>query len=288
MLVATPSIVVVGHVTKDLVADGYNLGGGVTFAALAARALGYAPRVLTRACPSVGAALAAILPGAEVRRLESKLTTTFRNTYVDGRREQHLATVAEPIEAADVPSHWRPAPLVLLAPVAGEIPAGVVQAFPKAMLGLAAQGWLRGREPNGAVHFAPWRHSPAFLARADVVVFSEEDVGGDMALVAEYASRTKVLALTRGARGATIFSGGVTFEVPAFPVNELEPTGAGDVFATALLIAYNETRDLPAAARFASCAASFVVQRLGSAGIPTRSQVIARLNAAATVVGDAE
>ena len=57
---------------------------------------------------------------------------------------------------------------------------------------------------------------------------------------------------------------------PAFPVREVDPVGAGDVFAAAYLVAYHESRDPVYAATWASCAASFAVEAPGVAGIPTR------------------
>ncbi len=274
---ATPSFLAIGHVTKDLGDGDWGVGGGVTYAALAARRLGYEAAVLTRAGSDLAAALGTALAGVEVLCLPSAATTTFRNAYRAGRRVQHLVALGEPIRAADVPPLWRAAPLVLLAPVAGELEAGLWQLFPRSLLGLSAQGWLRRRAADGRVFPAPWPGAAAALARADVTVFSEEDVGEDWQVVRAYAAQTRLLALTQGPRGATLFVDGVAQHVPAFPVREVDPTGAGDVFAAALLIAYYETHDPLAAARFANCAASFVVTQTGTAGIPTRAQVIERL-----------
>ncbi len=274
---ALPSFLAVGHVTKDLGDGGFGVGGGVTYAALAARGLGYGAAVLTRAGADVAAALGVALAGVEVLCLPSAATTTFRNAYQAGRRVQYLVAVGAPIRAADVPPAWCEAPLVLLAPVAGELADGLWELFPRSLLGLSAQGWLRGRAADGRVYPAPWPGAAAALARADVVVFSEEDVGEDWQVVRDCAAQTRLLALTQGPRGATLFVDGVASHVPAFPAREVDPTGAGDVFAAAFLVAYQETRDPLAAARFASCAASFVVTQPGTAGIPSRAAVAARL-----------
>jgi sugar/nucleoside kinase (ribokinase family) len=53
----------------------------------------------------------------------------------------------------------------------------------------------------------------------------------------------------------------------------VDPTGAGDVFATAFLIRLAETGDPGQAARFANVTASFSVEGWGMAAIPTRLQV---------------
>ena len=68
-------------------------------------------------------------------------------------------------------------------------------------------------------------------------------------------------------------------EIPPVAAREVDPTGAGDVFAAAYLIAYHESRDPVYAATYASCAASFAVEAPGMEGIPTRAQVASRLAA---------
>ena len=124
---------------------------------------------------------------------------------------------------------------------------------------------------------APWEAAERILDAVHVVVLSLEDLGGDRALLAEYIARARLLILTVGERGAIVHTGGQEQRVPAYLVNEVDPTGAGDVFAAAYLIRYRETYDPLEAARFANAAASFVVEGLGPTTIPTRAQVEERL-----------
>jgi sugar/nucleoside kinase (ribokinase family) len=67
------------------------------------------------------------------------------------------------------------------------------------------------------------------------------------------------------------------YDLPAFTTVEVDPTGAGDVFAAAFLVAIRERRPVVRAALFAACAASFAVEAPGVEGIPTRKAVEARL-----------
>ena len=60
-------------------------------------------------------------------------------------------------------------------------------------------------------------------------------------------------------------------------VKEVDPTGAGDVFAAAFFIRLYQTRDPWEAARFATQLASISVTRPGISGIPTPSEVKANL-----------
>jgi sugar/nucleoside kinase (ribokinase family) len=86
-----------------------------------------------------------------------------------------------------------------------------------------------------------------------------------------------VVAVTRGAGGAELLECGAVTRVPTFAVREMDPTGAGDVFAAALFVALAEGEEPLEAVRFANAAASFFVERPGLAGLPSREQVQARL-----------
>jgi sugar/nucleoside kinase (ribokinase family) len=64
--------------------------------------------------------------------------------------------------------------------------------------------------------------------------------------------------------------------VPALPRAEVDPTGAGDVFAAAFLVRYHETGDALEAAAFAACAASCVVEGIGASTLGDRAEVLRR------------
>jgi sugar/nucleoside kinase (ribokinase family) len=85
--------------------------------------------------------------------------------------------------------------------------------------------------------------------------------------------------VTRGRRGLRVYSGADVHDLPAFPATEVDPTGAGDVFAAAFLIALREGKPVVAAARWAACAAALSVEAKGVAGIPPRRLLEARIQA---------
>jgi sugar/nucleoside kinase (ribokinase family) len=105
------------------------------------------------------------------------------------------------------------------------------------------------------------------------LILSEEDLGDDREALANYIASVPVVVLTTGWRGATLYQGGQGSAIPPRPAREVDPTGAGDVFAAAFLIRWQETGDPLAAARFANVAASFSVEGPGLTAIPTRAQV---------------
>jgi sugar/nucleoside kinase (ribokinase family) len=61
--------------------------------------------------------------------------------------------------------------------------------------------------------------------------------------------------------------------VPAFPAESVDPTGAGDVFAAALLVYLHRTGDLERAAGYAHATAAFCIEGEGVEGLPTAEQV---------------
>jgi len=71
-----PDFVVVGHVTRDIVADGWRRGGTPTFAAVQAHRLGLSVGVVTRTAGDMD--LQALLPFARIADTGSPVTTTDR------------------------------------------------------------------------------------------------------------------------------------------------------------------------------------------------------------------
>ncbi|HXI18172.1 MAG TPA: PfkB family carbohydrate kinase [Chloroflexota bacterium] len=274
----TPDYLVIGHVTKDVVPGrGYVLGGTVTFSSLMAHSLGRRAAVLTR-CQALPE-LDTHLRGIDLHRLPSDVTTTFENVYVNHRRTQRVSDVALPIPPDAVPEAWRLAPVVHLGPIAQEVPANLAEAFPRGtVIGVTPQGWLRSWDESGRVHTpAPWMNADDVLPMVDVLIFSAEDVGGDEDLVKRYCEMSRLAVVTDHVNGCTVWVSGSKEHHPAFDVEEVDPTGAGDVFATAFLLRFGETRDPNDAARFANCAASFVVQAAGPSGMPSNDQVEERM-----------
>ncbi|HAL46969.1 MAG: hypothetical protein FI707_10075 [SAR202 cluster bacterium] len=268
-----PDVVVVGNVTKDLTKEGYVLGGGVSYAALTVKALGLNPAVVTSCGIDVDPS--ALLQGIPAHVVPSNSTTTFVNSYHGGRRRQVIKAVANVIFAADVPDDWRAAPLVLLAPIAREIDDSILDAFHSATVAASIQGWVRDWDDQGNVFSKPW-DGGRVLERIDAVQFSDDDdVPSEQ--IAQWNERCPVLLNTRGSKGCRIWTRGAWRDLPAFSANEVDPTGAGDVFSAAYLVRFRESEDELDAARFAGCAASFCVERQGVEGIPNRVQIEARL-----------
>ena len=82
------------------------------------------------------------------------------------------------------------------------------------------------------------------------------------------------VAVTMGSAGALVVDGDVKEFVPAYRVEAVDTTAAGDVFNGALAVALSEGRELGIAARFAAAASSIACARVGAQrSIPLRCEV---------------
>ena len=235
--------------------------------------MGVEPAIVTSAGPDID--LKAAVPGTPVHNVPSSDTTTFLNCYLNGIRTQVLTGIGAPIMSSNIPGAWCSVPLVLLGPLVGEVGHELAQGFPHAITLASIQGWLRRWNDAGQVTTANWGGEEV-LPYVDAAIVSTRDVG-DRQLIDRWSEMVPVLILTAGAQGAKVHRGGRWHNVAPFPACEVDPTGAGDVLAAAHLIRYSETEDPLESARFASFAASFAVQAEAVDGIPTSTQVKARL-----------
>ncbi|MGH2558092.1 MAG: carbohydrate kinase family protein [Thermomicrobiales bacterium] len=91
----------------------------------------------------------------------------------------------------------------------------------------------------------------------------------------------EIAIVTLGEDGALAIAGDQVHHAPAFPVDVVDTTGAGDVYHGAFFVAYLEGMPLPSAMRFAALAAALKCrQHGGRAGIPTRAELEAELHRA--------
>ncbi len=270
-----PDFVVVGHAVRDIVPGGWQLGGTVTFAAVQAHRLGLSVGVVTRAARDLD--LAAELPFAEIVQAPSSVTTSFENAYEQGHRRQKVRARADEVLASDVPDAWRAASIVLIGPVFGEVAPSLAATFDDgSLVGVSAQGWLRSLDGDGNVVRSHWDGAP-FWHGADVVFVSDEDLDGGRDDLDLWTRDARIVAMTKSRQGAEVYADGAWRSMDAFPETEVDPTGAGDTFATGFLVRLHETGDVGEAARFGAAAASVSVGGVGAGAMPTRSEVEARM-----------
>jgi hypothetical protein len=270
-----PDFVVVGHAACDIVPGGCRMGGTVTFAAVQAHRLGMSVGVVTAAAG--GFDVQAQLPFAQIVKQSSVATTTFENHYDHGQRKQRLHERSAPIPLDALPDAWRAPVIALVGPVFGEVDPAMASAFDdRALVGVSPQGWLRALDADGYVVRSRYAGAP-FWRGADAIFVSDEDLLGGRADAEPWAADGAIIAMTESDRGAQIYADGRWRRIPAFAENEVDPTGAGDTFATAFLIRLHETGDTAEAARFAAAAASLSIGGVGVDATPDRQQIEARM-----------
>jgi len=277
-----PDILLIGHVTRDLTTEDpagpYRIGGTVSFASVTALRLGRQPTVITRAAADMD--FSELPAEINLHRLPSETTTTFANVYTPDGRVQYCYTPALPITAADIPAELRHPRAVLLGPLVNEIGPDIAPLFADPTLVVAVpQGWMRRWDETGRVFSKPWETATVILPHVDVLVLSLEDINFELSRLDPFFEHIGMIVLTEYREGSTLYlrqpNGTIErVKIPPRPAKEIDPTGAGDVFATAFMIRCQETGDAIQAAHFANVTASFGVEAIGVAGIPSREQVL--------------
>jgi pfkB family carbohydrate kinase len=261
---------IIGHLTRDLTPTGPRLGGTAAYAGLTAQALGLRVGIVT----SWGAEI----PLGNLRHIPiisypAEHSTTFENIYTEKGRIQILHSLAPRLDYHMIPEPWRQAPIVHLGPVAQEVEPGLVRHFPTSLVGLTPQGWLRAWDEAGHVHASEWPEATFTLEQSGAAVLSIEDVQNDESRIEEMAAAARILVVTEGAAGARVYWNGDVRRFRPPQVEEIDPVGAGDIFAAAFFIRLYLTRDPWESARFANQVAATSVTRNGLEGIPTPEEI---------------
>jgi sugar/nucleoside kinase (ribokinase family) len=261
---------VIGHITQDVTPNGLRLGGTAAFSALTARAFGLRAGVVTSANDKTSMK---VLEGIQIVSVASEHTATFENIYTEDGRTQILHHHAARIPFDLVPEVWRATSIIHLGPVAQELDSESPKDFSPSLLGITPQGWMRTWNAEGRIVPCQWQNSESLLSKAGAVVISREDASGDEELIESMAHQTSLLAVTEADAGSVLYWNGDRRRFRAPEVEEVDATGAGDIFATAFFIRLNQTRDPWEAARFATQLSARSVTRMGLAGIPNQKEI---------------
>ncbi|MDX2022767.1 MAG: PfkB family carbohydrate kinase [Deltaproteobacteria bacterium] len=272
----SPSLVVLGHVTLDLIRRAADtavircLGGAASFCARVAERQGETVGVVT-AAPADLDVLVALKNQANigVALHPCAQATTFSLDYSVTPRALRLLARADDLQPSMLPAAWTSTKAAFIGPVANECAPGLVQALPNAFVGVGMQGVMRVVADDGAVR-PTWPHAwlAAWPASAKVAVLSDEDHPHAAVVAQAVATKGAVVALTHGSRGSTLFvpsTNGTcsTHHVPACLAVEVDPTGAGDTFAVMLTLGLAAGKPVLAAAQSAAEAAARVVEGPG-------------------------
>jgi sugar/nucleoside kinase (ribokinase family) len=289
-------VVHVGSACRDIAPDdprGWRLGGGVTYAALTTARLGLRTAAVIGVDElAAGAHELDTLRTAGVDPMLVPLADgpVFHNVEAPTGRIQTAIRPGVPLHPVPLPRSWLDARGWSLVPVAAELPDSWVELIsPDAIVAVAWQGLLRRLPVGGRVERVPPGPN-ALVARADLVGVSRHDVDTATPLI-ELAALLRPgvrLLVTHGERGGLLARTGPTGfteklrYLPTHADDELDPTGAGDVFLATLLSTaikpsiLGPRRGIGADLRFAAAAGSLVVEGIGLDGVPDLMRVTVR------------
>jgi hypothetical protein len=260
-----------GHLTRDLTPLGPRIGGTAAYSALTASALGLRVGIVTSWADDLP--LGKLSPIA-IANYPTENSTTFENIYTDDGRIQYLHNIAPSLDFYMIPEAWRNPSIVHLGPVAQEVEPGLVRRFPSSLIGLTPQGWLRSWDEKCLVKPSEWPESAYMLSQAGAAVISVEDVGRDERRIEEMAAHCRILAVTEADQGSRLYWNGDVRRFRPPEVNEVDATGAGDIYAAAFFSRLFTTRDPWESARFATQLAARSVTRAGlEASVPTAEEI---------------
>ena len=266
-----PDYLIFGHITQDLIEDATRLGGTAFFSSILARRLGLDVALVTSYDTDLDLEA---LDGIQIINQIGQGTTTFKNIYRAAGRTQILLDRAESLDPSLIPDSFRRAKIVHLAPVAREIDLKAGRMFPNSSLAYSLQGLLRDWDDAGLVHPSPLPVLDQDGPLDGTAFMSLEDLGFDRSGLAAIQGLFPDLILTTGKKGAELYIKNEMKPIPTEPAREVDPTGAGDIFATAFIIAKSILgKSLHDSAHFANALARISITRPGKDGIPTVEEI---------------
>lgn len=259
-------VLVVGNYCHDLLRLGpgretHTLGGSAAYISSVLEAMGVDHAVAAVAGEDFRYADRVRYPP---RIVPGTRTTQFTAELGQAERVLRVSARAEPIRPEDITVDVR---VALACGVMGELlPETLVRVCERARYVVAdAQGLLRALDGEGRVLNQRLEETPyeRLVERLHVLKASEEEA---RALDVEWVRGQTCLVITRGHEGCTVLAANERIDVPAFPAEEVDPTGAGDCFLAGFALGL--LRELPLA-RCAELANWFGAQAVRQVGVPT-------------------
>ncbi len=312
-----PSILLVGHlaidtIIKDNITHEPTLGGSVSFGAMALNT--YSPDINCGIISIIGKKNFSKSLLNKVRSKQINLdgikwtdsnNTHFILDYFNRSRTLTLISKSPDLDFSDIPKEYtdNPPELILLAPLCNEISyeyiSLILKMFPKTLVGIDVQGFVRTITDDGAVSYMQeknivrnMRKIIDLIGERLILKGSEVEMkllaGGSENLdeVINYFDDLNLKSLfiiTLGEAGSILVRYGEnSLFIPAFTSKGvIDETGAGDVYFAIFLheyimsdMSWNSVRE---AACHGSSAASFLVEEIGTAGFGTKEEVLERI-----------
>jgi len=274
-----PKFLAIGHLSFDVnIVDGGSPsdripGGASAYATLVAIKHGISSGILT----SVGDdyPVEEILSGIDVRGPKSEHTSSFANYYDGDNRNQVLIASGSKIFQSEIPVGWTQPNILYVGPLLHELPTDIVNWFEPELSCLVPSGWLRRWGADGVITHA---RALALSQRKkwDVIVVSEAEIAN--LSIEQLRLFSEIICVTRGQSGARISKGRDWVDIPAIKSAPIDLTGAGDVWASAFVIALNDGMKIEDAGMYASAASAIGIESIGLLGCPSATEIENRLS----------
>jgi sugar/nucleoside kinase (ribokinase family) len=253
-------IALIGNLSRDLLpGSAPRVGGGSYHGARALQRLRVAARVVARCAVDDKQQLLPplIRLGSPVRYVDGRSTATFSMSYDGDRREMVVESLGDVWFPEDLPALPPAIRWVHVAPLArSDFPAETLAALgARRRISFDGQGLVRAAETGPLRLDADF--DPDVLRHVWVLKLADDEaeIVGDLA-----ALPVREILVTHGSRGSTVHVGGQSEFVPAHPIAG-DPTGAGDAFATAYIVARNAGFAPVGAARRATAVVASLLTR---------------------------
>ncbi|MFX0114316.1 MAG: PfkB family carbohydrate kinase [Candidatus Hodarchaeota archaeon] len=200
-------------------------------------------------------------------------TTEFVNQYSsNGQRTQEVGNIAEPIQMRDFPAHFYKAKAVHFGPIINEIELALIRNVHAVcpLVSLDPQGFCRRLDGKKVIP-TPWKDASDVLPYVHLLKTTEKELkliasschNEEEAITWTMRQGPKMLIITRGAAGASVFTEKEEISLPALPISAIDPTGAGDVFVLAFLAIYLESGDIQKATTYGGACAALSTEAYG-------------------------
>lgn len=281
------SCVVVGALCEDLIRGRGRLrrdiGGTAFYFSASMAALGAQTGCVTKTRDEwmTGRIRSNGVPLEGVRRGDS---CCFELDYGENRRKLRLLRRSSRIAAREIPDSMKNFGGLHLGPVEDELDPSIWDLRDRYdFISLDIQGLARviggdGGEVNLRESLDPCIDA---ISASDVVKFSEEEACqllGGMSRWGDGASRLQEMGpattiVTLGPRGALLYEGGEATEIPPYPSQPVDWTGAGDCFMAGFDFARLSGDDSVEAAKFGSALAALVIESPRPVAFPSARDV---------------
>lgn len=256
-------VAVIGNLARDVVAGGSpRIGGPPFYAARALRVLGWPARILTKCTEADRRTLLPRLValGLPVLWRPARSTSAFSFHYQGDTRLMSVEALGDPWTPEEArgwagealgPTEW----VHIGALARSDFPAETLAELARGRrLSFDAQGLVRPASAGPLVLDAEF--DPAVLRHISILKLAEEEARVLFDDLDERSLRelgVPEIVVTLGSRGSIVFADGLAEHVPAGELRPgVDPTGAGDAFSAAYLVARSGGHSAPAAARRAS------------------------------------